>query len=573
MLTERLAKPEGRSFPFKLPGLLSECDVVNGNNRLYPEPVWKKNLEENSPFRKRLSEKAAWGLLEHPKDGTVNLNSPICWVLTECHMEGKKVCGEVTLTNTPEGHKMLALIEVGYNPLVSSRGFGSLVKRDDGVDIVQEDYVCEGWDGVSQPSFGNARLDGQMLRKGGEKTTDAVVPARKGTTAAELFAAMNGYKAEGLLKADIRLEGDQVILEYEQHGGPKLNVGPGKEQVQAGIVPPQNPPPVPPTLTAADKAKDQPQHEINKENQMEKLNDIRESLNSLSAIDPSKLEPARLAAGLTQLQGLHRQAAVLLAEDTKSSWDIDQLHSEITAVETAWKTAAAAPKLEASKLTEAQGKIIKALHATATLAMKYRDKLGESIKEGVQLKSDRKTAVERGKGWMARCQATEEELETATRRLDLCYEGLDEFTRRYNEDVTALAQRVLILEFATQVNANPKVLEAINAATKPAELIPIREQLEGKIDAEGKPIEKPAEKKTDEKPADKPAEKVAESTDKKEVTVVKADAKKDDKPVTTTLSTFKRAFSVKESIDSTNRLSEAYKESTALKTVVVPVLS
>jgi sirohydrochlorin ferrochelatase len=51
---------------------------------------------------------------------------------------------------------MQALIAAGYNPTVSSRGYGSLVKNSEGIDVVQDDYICEGWDVVMTPSFSNA---------------------------------------------------------------------------------------------------------------------------------------------------------------------------------------------------------------------------------------------------------------------------------------------------------------------------------------------------------------------------------------------------------------------------------
>jgi hypothetical protein len=70
--------------------------------------------------------------------------------------EDGSITGELVFLDTAEGRKMQALIAAGYNPTVSSRGYGSLVKNSEGIDIVQEDYICEGWDVVMTPSFSNA---------------------------------------------------------------------------------------------------------------------------------------------------------------------------------------------------------------------------------------------------------------------------------------------------------------------------------------------------------------------------------------------------------------------------------
>ena len=147
----------------RVPGRLSVCGIVNGNNRRYSRKVWENNLADGSKLKVLISKRAAFGLLEHPKDGKVDLNSPISHVVTDAHFkEGvDEVFGEILIANTPEGNKLKALIEIGYNPTVSSRGYGTLTKASDGVDEVQEDFVCEGWDVVMNPSFIQATLTPQ----------------------------------------------------------------------------------------------------------------------------------------------------------------------------------------------------------------------------------------------------------------------------------------------------------------------------------------------------------------------------------------------------------------------------
>ena len=160
------SRPTGESYT-RIPGRFSVCDCINGNNRRYSRSVWEKNLQTGSILQESITRNAAFGLLEHPKDGIVTLLSPISHHVTKAEMIESKdsrgnpvfeVVGEIALLDTEEGKKLKALIEGGYNPLVSSRGYGSLEKAPDGVDEVKEDYVCEGWDVVIKPSFENAEL-------------------------------------------------------------------------------------------------------------------------------------------------------------------------------------------------------------------------------------------------------------------------------------------------------------------------------------------------------------------------------------------------------------------------------
>jgi len=141
----------------KAVGRLGFCDEVNGNRRIYTRKVWEANFKDGSLLRKRLAENKTFGLLEHPADGQVSLLSPISHIVTSALLnEDGSISGELVFLDTSEGRKIQALIAAGYNPTVSSRGYGSLVKNSEGIDVVQDDYICEGWDVVMTPSFSNA---------------------------------------------------------------------------------------------------------------------------------------------------------------------------------------------------------------------------------------------------------------------------------------------------------------------------------------------------------------------------------------------------------------------------------
>ena len=89
--------PDGRKG-WKIPGRFSECGIVNGNGRRYRKAVWEKNLEEGSTLNKLIAENCAFGLLEHPKDGQVTLESPISHAVTGVKLdESGVVSGEITI--------------------------------------------------------------------------------------------------------------------------------------------------------------------------------------------------------------------------------------------------------------------------------------------------------------------------------------------------------------------------------------------------------------------------------------------------------------------------------------------
>lgn len=140
-------------------GRLSICDKRNGNGRRYPRRVWEANLKDGSSLQNLIAKNAAWGLLEHPADGKVDLSSPIAVRLVEARLtESGDVVGKIRVIGTPEGQRLQIYIEEGYNPLVSSRGYGSLKRGTDGVDDVCDDYICEGFDVVAKPSVETAEM-------------------------------------------------------------------------------------------------------------------------------------------------------------------------------------------------------------------------------------------------------------------------------------------------------------------------------------------------------------------------------------------------------------------------------
>ena len=498
-LTE--ARQAGRNvFPMAIRGRLGLAEAINGNKRRYPKRVWEKNTAPDSYLMKQVNGRKALGLLEHPADGKVDLNSPICSLTTGVWMEGNEVSGEITIVGTAEGMKLAALIEGGYNPTVSSRGFGSVEVASDGVDDVQDDYVCESWDVVSVPSVDTAVLDGGPCREAmlnGTKPITEAAPTAVAKTAVEtLFAAINAGVNEGLISADsVRIEGGKVVLANTiVEAGDKFKwslqkacKGQGNNEVcsytgtradaiehfkakcaeykpdaqgickdgdytyccasecgsqcESTIIPPSGSPAgvsKPTTTTTMDyKA-------------------LSESVRNLTAtVEVSKLDSRSLAEGRARAQELHREIAAAQAATPANAWDCQQLHETLTRYESAINEAVEAPRREVSRLQENHVKTLKVLRTVTESGIGFKRQLAKALTETSRKGKLLETVVTRAKGWEKRARIAEARLATATATLN-------EQQQRYNEDTAALGRRLVIVEFGVTDAAELKrIAEAV----------------------------------------------------------------------------------------------------------------
>ena len=470
----------GKSF-VRIPGRFSLCDSVNGNNRRYPKKVWEKNLAEGSRLMQSIGKNSAFGLLEHPANGQISLQSPICIAVTEAKLQTgtdakgnlvQEVVGAITVLNTAEGQKLNTLIEFGYNPLVSSRGFGSVVKASDGVDDVQEDYICEGWDTVLQPSFETAELWPDQAKEAKQ------VPAVKQETAlAENKDSTAAKPAETDLKA-----------------------ASSPSKTESAV-----PAPAVPVASAHQQM-------------TERVMTIQEIKSRISALGGNKvpIDPARFAEGMNEMAGLHQDIANFVAEDAKRSWQGTQLHDEVKAVERTWSESALAPTRTATRLTESYRKVLKVTKAVGEAAVGLKKKLSEAMSNNVEATKLVEDLTERGQAWVAHAGKLKEKNAELNHRLDVACEALDIITDRYNEDLTELGKRLITLEFAEKAQTE-EIQKALKEASLPKHIVSIREKLDPKK-PEGK-TEAKTEAKTEGKTEAKPA---AQQESKKDSEPVKA---------------------------------------------------
>lgn len=466
---------------WRIPGRFSESGVVNGNGRRYRKQVWEKNLQEGSTLRKLISENSAFGLLEHPKDGQVTLESPISHAVTAVKMdENGVVTGEITIIdygdNSP-GRKLKALIEQGYNPRVSSRGFGSLIKASDGVDEVQDDYVCEGWDVVIKPSFESAIL----------------TPERSSSPALDTVL--------GRTESKPATEG-KPVTETNLEPSPKQDSQPAAPTPSASA----------PTAEATTKPT------VITESTAMNITEVKQRIAQLRSTDTSKLTPKQFAEGVAVMAELHNAVATYVAEDAKRSWEGTKLHQEIESIENAWASAQTAPTKTALKLRENQNKVLHVCKNLVETALKYKSALAEALKGSAAQQKLIEEITTNGQGWMALANKRKARLEFLEKKYVLATECLQVMTARYNEDMSALGAHIINLEFKDKLS--PEVQTALKEAKTPKAILAIREQLEGKpaegtpstpSNPEAKPAAQAATPTTESKPAPTAAAPVTES--------------------------------------------------------------
>jgi hypothetical protein len=142
-------------------GVFMESDTKNRNGRVYPNEIMEKEIGRyNNEYVKQ---NRAMGELGHPEGPTVNLER-VSHIIKNLSVDGKQIIGEAKIMDTPYGKIVKNLIDEGAKLGVSSRGMGSL-KEQDGVNVVQEDFMLAAVDVVADPSAPNAFVNGIMEGK------------------------------------------------------------------------------------------------------------------------------------------------------------------------------------------------------------------------------------------------------------------------------------------------------------------------------------------------------------------------------------------------------------------------
>ena len=143
-------------------GVFLQGAIKNRNGRMYPFEVLNREVERYNEEYVRT--KRALGELGHPDGPTINLDR-VSHRITDLHAEGNNFIGKAQILDTPMGNIAKSLLGEGVQLGVSSRGMGSIEKRED-VAVVRDDFMLTtAADIVADPSAPDAFVNGIMEGK------------------------------------------------------------------------------------------------------------------------------------------------------------------------------------------------------------------------------------------------------------------------------------------------------------------------------------------------------------------------------------------------------------------------
>ena len=151
---------EGKKNYF-ISGIFMQAEQKNRNGRIYPMNVLSPKVDSYvSDF---VDKNRAFGELNHPQGPTVNLDR-VSHLVKDLQCEGTNFNGKAKIMDTPMGKIVQNLMDEGAKLGVSTRGMGSL-KSQNGVNMVQPDFMLAAVDIVADPSAPDAFVDGIMEGK------------------------------------------------------------------------------------------------------------------------------------------------------------------------------------------------------------------------------------------------------------------------------------------------------------------------------------------------------------------------------------------------------------------------
>lgn len=133
--------------PTFLKGLLQKADAENGNGRIYPYNILKREADN---YETLVKERRAIGEMDHSDSPIVELKNA-CHIITKLWWEGKELHGIVEILKNSRGRDLESLVESNVKLGISSRGLGS-TRQEGGKTYVESDFQLICWDFVSDPS-------------------------------------------------------------------------------------------------------------------------------------------------------------------------------------------------------------------------------------------------------------------------------------------------------------------------------------------------------------------------------------------------------------------------------------
>ena len=157
-----ITEGKGDNKKLYIEGVFLQSELRNRNGRVYPFGVLEK--EVNRYNEEYVKTKRALGELGHPDGPTVNLDR-VSHRITELRSEGNNFIGKAQILDTPMGKIAKNLLDEGVQLGVSSRGMGSIDKREDANYVMDDFMLATAADIVSDPSAPDAFINGIMEGK------------------------------------------------------------------------------------------------------------------------------------------------------------------------------------------------------------------------------------------------------------------------------------------------------------------------------------------------------------------------------------------------------------------------
>jgi hypothetical protein len=153
----------GKGKQYFIEGVFLQSELVNRNGRMYTEKVMDK--EVGRYVKEYVEKNRAYGELGHPDTPSINLDR-VSHLIVDLRKEGTNYIGRAKILETPMGMIARGLLDGGANLGVSSRALGSLKSNNEGVQIVQDDFMLStAADIVADPSAPDAFVRGIMESK------------------------------------------------------------------------------------------------------------------------------------------------------------------------------------------------------------------------------------------------------------------------------------------------------------------------------------------------------------------------------------------------------------------------
>lgn len=172
LLTEEEKRDVRENKAVYLTGVMQRADAKNGNGRIYPFEVLKREVEV---YQNIINENRALGEMDHPDSELVSLQNA-SHMVTRIWWNGKDVMGTIKVLSNSKGRDLAALVHDGVNVGISSRGLGTLTETREGL-YVEDDFELVCFDVVSEPSTEGAFMKPQMLRESKARYSDVYTKA------------------------------------------------------------------------------------------------------------------------------------------------------------------------------------------------------------------------------------------------------------------------------------------------------------------------------------------------------------------------------------------------------------